>query len=227
MRYTRYEYKKSGKLKFITSVAVIAGISITVGLYGSKLIFNGMGDKSNNTPNYSKQEVVQSGGKKVIAIQCGYYANESNAQSALSLIPSDYTSFIVKEEDKYRLIAGVYDYDEGKSKIDDLSNKGVANTKIEFEIPEDTKENKSILEIIDGFLKITSKLNDSTIKSIKTSDYKAWSKNIVSENQIEDNEVLTEINNYIDNIPDEIDKQNCKESLISTYELIKKYRIVR
>lgn len=227
MRYTRYEYKKSGKLKFITSVAVIAGISITVGLYGSKLIFNGIGNTENNTPNYSKQQVVQSGGKKVIAIQCGYYANESNAQSALSLIPSDYTSFIVKEEDKYRLIAGIYDYDEGKSKLDDLTNKGVANTKIEFEIPEDTNENKSILEVIDGFLKITSKLNDNTIKSIKTSDYKVWAKNIVSENKIENNDVLAEINNYIDSIPEEIDKQNCKDSIIATYELIKKYKIVK
>lgn len=227
MRYTRYEYKKSGRLKFLISAALIAGISITVGLYGSKLIFNGMENKENNTPNYSKQEVVQSTGKKIIAVQCGYYANESNAQSALSLIPSDYIPFIVQEEDKYRLIAGIYDYDEGKSRLDDLTNKGVANTKIEFEIPEDTNENKSILEIVDGFLKITNKLNDSEIKSIKTADYKTWSKNIVSENQIGNGEILTNINNYIDNIPDEIDKQNSKDSIKATYELIKKYKIVR
>ena len=81
------------------------------------------------------------------------------------------------------------------------------------------------LEEIDHKTKDSLKL--LTLVLIDTTRDKAVTFTPSVENQIEDNEVLTEINNYIDNIPDEIDKQNCKESLISTYELIKKYRIVR
>ena len=48
MRYTRYEYKKSGKIKFLCSIAVIAGISIGGGLYISNFIFNGKQIQDNN-----------------------------------------------------------------------------------------------------------------------------------------------------------------------------------
>lgn len=227
MRYTRYEYKKSGKIKFLGSVAIIAGISITAGIYGSKLIFSERGINENKSQNYSNEQIVKENGKKIIAIQCGYYSSIDNAQSALSLIPSDYSSFIVQDEDKYRLIAGVYEYDEGMTRIDSLTNQGVANTKLEFVIPEDTNENKSVLEIVDGFLKIINKLNDTEIKSIKTADYKSWARNVVKENNLEQGDFYTVIDTYLNNIPEEIDKTNSKDSVKETYELIKKYKIVR
>lgn len=227
MRYTRYEYKKSGKIRFLGSVAIIAAISITAGIYGSKLIFSERSVDENKSQNYTNEQLVKSNGKKIIAIQCGYYSSIDNAQSALSLIPADYSSFIVQDEDKYRLIAGVYDYDEGMSRIDSLTNQGVANAKIEFVIPEDTNENKSALEIVDGFLKIISKLNDAEIKSIKTADYKLWVKNVMKENNIEQGDFYTVIDGYLNNIPEEIDKNNSKDSVKETYELIKKYKIVK
>ena len=231
MRYTRYEYKKSGKIKFVLSVVLIAGVSIAAGMYGSKIIFN---NNPNNMVNQVKTEktinqntAVETNGKRIIAIQCGYYANYDNAQSALGLIPGGYNSFIVQDEDKYRVIAGIFNYDEGIKKIDELTSQGVSNTKIEFLIPEDTNDNKTVLEIMDGFLKITSKLSDTSVKSIKTSDYKTWAYNVLKENGSENLECFQSMNTYIGNIPDEIDNNNSKESIKNAYEIVKKYKIVK
>lgn len=41
MRYTRYEYKKSGRMKFLCSVVVIVGISIVGGVLISNVVFDG------------------------------------------------------------------------------------------------------------------------------------------------------------------------------------------
>ena len=55
MRYTRYEYKKSSKIKFLCSVAIIVGISIGGGLYISNFIFDGKQIQDNNSDNSNIQ----------------------------------------------------------------------------------------------------------------------------------------------------------------------------
>ena len=74
MRYTRYEYKKQGKIKFVMSVVLVATVSIGSGLYISKFLFSTK-ETSNMTQVTQKQnETVQSQG--IMALQCGYYSKK-------------------------------------------------------------------------------------------------------------------------------------------------------
>ena len=112
MRYTRYEYKKSNKVKFLCSVAIIALISIGSGFLISNFIFNGKQIEDNNSDNSirgnNKDEVIS-----FIALQCGYYSKEENAKESLTAISKYCEPFIVEEDGKYRVLAGIYKEEEG------------------------------------------------------------------------------------------------------------------
>lgn len=225
MRYTRYEYKKSSKMKFLCSVVIIAGISITGGLYVSKFIFNG--NQITNNQNISNSTegntVVES--ENLIALQCGYFSKQENAQAALNKISTDYQAFIVEEDGKYRVLAGIYEEEEGIKKIDELASKGIEVSKIELSIASNSTENKKIIEIIDGFFKITNKLEESEVKSIKTDDYKNWAYGIANDGNSVQSENIDNLINYVKELPDELDKTNITTNLQKIYELVKTYKV--
>ena len=70
MRYTRYEYKKSNQIKFLLTVTIIVGISISGGLYVSNFIFDGKNIQANssNASSYSTEKNYQGEVEKFVAI---------------------------------------------------------------------------------------------------------------------------------------------------------------
>lgn len=222
MRYTRYEYKKSNKMKFICTIVVIVGVSIGGGLYASNLVFKGKQITDNkNSVSYTNDQNTTVVGTNIIALQCGYYSKEENAQASLSTISSYCQPFIIEENGKFRVLAGIYEEDDGNKKIDELKSKGIDVAKVSLNISTNTIEDKKIVEIIDGFLKITSKLEDSEVKSVKTQDYKTWAGNIINEGVTTKSEKLDSLSSCINNLPDEIDKKNSIESIKALYNLMK------
>ena len=172
MRYTRYEYKKQGKIKFVMSVVLVATVSIGSGLYISKFLFSTK-ETSNMTQVTQKQnETVQSQG--IMALQCGYYSKKENADISIPTISSYCQPFVVEENGNYRVIAGLYDDELGMKKLDELKGKGIDVAKVSIEIPTNTLEGKKIFQIVEGFLQITSKFEESDVKSVKTADFKTW-----------------------------------------------------
>lgn len=222
MRYTRYEYKKANKFKFLFSVIVIAAISITCGMYVSKFIFNGKEISENKLENsQEKSNLVKSEG--VIAIQSGYYSKQENAQAALNTVQNDLKPFMVEEDGKYRIILGLYEKEEGIKKIDEFTAKGVSVAKIDLSIDSNTTENKKVIEVVDGFFKILNKLGESEVQSIKTSSYKEWANEIINDNDENKSEKLNDLLKLIQDLPEEINKSNNDASMKNLYEFIKKY----
>ena len=222
MRYTRYEYKKANKFKFLFSVIVIAAISITCGMYVSKFIFNGKEISENKLENsQEKSNLVKSEG--VIAIQSGYYSKQENAQAALNTVQNDLKPFMVEEDGKYRIILGLYEKEEGIKKIDEFTAKGVSVAKIDLSIDSNTTENKKVIEVVDGFFKILNKLGESEVQSIKTSSYKEWANEIINDNDENKSEKLNDLLKLIQDLPEEINKSNNDTSMKNLYEFIKKY----
>ncbi len=223
MRYTRYEYKKANKFKFLFSVIVIAAISITCGMYVSKFIFNGKEISENKLENsQEKSNLVKSEG--VIAIQSGYYSKQENAQAALNTVQNDLKPFMVEEDGKYRIILGLYEQEEGIKKIDEFTAKGISVAKIDLSIDSDTTENKKVIEVVDGFFKILNKLGESEVQSIKTSSYKEWANEIINDNDENKSEKLNDLLKLIQDLPEEINKSNNDASMKNLYEFIKKYK---
>ena len=219
MRYTRYEYKKQGKVKFVMSVVLVATVSIGSGLYISKFLFSTK-ETSNMTQVTQKQnETVQSQG--IMALQCGYYSKKENADISIPTISSYCQPFVVEENGNYRVIAGLYDDELGMKKLDELKGKGIDVAKVSIQIPTDTLEGKKIFQIVEGFLQITSKFEESDVKSVKTADFKTWVDGIINDGNSIQSEKLKDIQSYVQSLPDEISKSNSADSVQSLYSLIK------
>lgn len=219
MRYTRYEYKKQGKIKFVMSVVLVATLSIGSGLYISKFLFSTK-ETSNMTQVTQKQnETVQSQG--IMALQCGYYSKKENADISIPTISSYCQPFVVEENGNYRVIAGLYDDELGMKKLDELKGKGIDVAKVSIQIPTDTLEGKKIFQIVEGFLQITSKFEESDVKSVKTADFKTWVDGIINDGNSIQSEKLKDIQSYVQSLPDEISKSNSADSVQSLYTLIK------
>jgi hypothetical protein len=219
VRYTRYEYKKQGKIKFVMSVVLVATVSIGSGLYISKFLFSTK-ETSNMTQVTQKQnETVQSQG--IMALQCGYYSKKENADISIPTISSYCQPFVVEENGNYRVIAGLYDDELGMKKLDELKGKGIDVAKVSIQIPTDTLEGKKIFQIVEGFLQITSKFEESDVKSVKTADFKTWVDGIINDGNSIQSEKLKNIQSYVQSLPDEISKSNSADSVQSLYTLIK------
>ncbi|MCE5222170.1 MAG: SPOR domain-containing protein [Clostridium sp.] len=223
MRYTRYEYRKSNKIKFLCSVAVIALISIGGGLFISKFIFNGKQIQDNNSNN-SRYSIEGNGKGKVpslIALQCGYYSKEENAKELLTAISKYCEPFIVEEDGKYRVLAGIYKEEDGLKKIEQFKANNIDVAKVNLNISSDNIESKKIIEVIDGFLTITNKLEDNGVKSIKTTEFKEWTDKIITDDSIAKSKKINDLSSYVKNLPDEINKENSNINIPELYKLLK------
>ena len=219
MRYTRYEYKKQGKIKFVMSVFLVAMVSIGSGLYISKFIFSTKETSNITEVAEKKNETVQSQG--IMALQCGYYSKKENADISLPTISSYCQPFVVEENGSYRVIAGLYDDESGLKKLDELKSKGIDVAKVSIEIPTDTIEGKKIFQIVEGFLQITGKFEESDVKSVKTAEFKTWADSIINDGKSSQSEKLKSVQSYVENLPDEINKSNSADSVQILYTLIK------
>ena len=220
MRYTRYEYKKSNKIKFLCSVAIIASISIGGGLFISNFIFDGKQIEHNNSDN-SIQENNKGEDLSFIALQCGYYSKEENAKELLTAISKYCEPFIVEEDGKYRVLAGIYKEEDGLKKIEEFKANNIDIAKVNLNISSDNVESEKIIEVIDGFLTITNKLEDSGVKSIKTTEFKAWADKIITDGSGEKSKKTDDLSSYVKNLPDEINKENRNISIQELYKLLK------
>lgn len=223
MRYTRYEYKKSNKMKFLCSVAIIASISIGGGLYISNFIFDGKQIEDGNNANsmHSIQENNQDEVLSLIALQGGYYSKEENAKESVTAISKYCNPFIVEEDGKYRVLAGIYKEEAGLKKIEEFKANNIDIAKVNLNISSDNIESKKIIEIIDGVLTITSKLEDNEVKSIKTTEFKAWADKIITDGSSTKSKKLEALSSYVENLPDEINKENRNTNIQELYKLLK------
>lgn len=163
-------------------------------------------------------------GKNIYMIQCGYYGKKENAESALNEISSN-NKFIVEDDKKFRVIAGIYPEDEANKISDELTKKEIANVKIRCEYSGDDKQESMIYEIITGFMKIINQLEDKEVKSIKTIEFKKWTKELYeSEKFDKENGELKSLREHIEKLPDELDKDGAKKSLEFIYKILIKHR---
>lgn len=227
MRYTRYEYKKSGRMKFLCSVVVIVGISIVGGVLISNVVFDGKSVQNVgiNSSKSSTQGDYNGAIKNIIALQCGYYSKEENAKESLSAISKYCQPFIVEDDGKYRVLAGIYNEEDGLKKIEEFKSNNIDVAKISLGASSDDLENKKLIEIMNGFLTIVNKLQDNQVKSIKTAEFKAWTDGIVNEGSTAKSNKISQLYDYIKNLPDEMDKTNSSNDMQELYKLIKNWKI--
>ncbi|WP_160687262.1 SPOR domain-containing protein [Clostridium sp. C2-6-12] len=219
MRYTRYEYKKFSKLRFLFTVSIITLISIGGGLYMSNFAFQEKQIEDSLKPSSKADNANQD--EKFMALQCGYYAKEENAKELLNSISKYCEPFIVEDEGKYRVLAGIYKEEDGIKKIQEFKANNIDIAKVSLNIQGDKLETQKITEIIDGLLTISNKLEEKEVKSINTSEFKTWADTVINDGGVKSKK-LEDINNYVKALPEEIDKSGNNKNFEELYKLIKK-----
>lgn len=250
MGYTRYNYKprkKSGR-NFLTIGIIGVLLAIVIGLLIGKVLFKGNSapneeqanaiegtEQSGTIDDANKGEadketvgkVTESGDEKRFSmIQCGYYGKKENAEKVLNDIPSNYNKFIIEEDGKFRVIAGIYTEDSVEKVREQLTKKEISNVKINCEYELSDNQNSMIYEIVTGFMKILNELENEQVRSVNTTDFKKWTNELGKDSKDKEyNEELKKLREHIEKLPEELNRDGAKKSLEFIYKMLIKHRV--
>lgn len=223
MKYTRYDYKKKKKenLAPIIFIVAILLVSLLLGTALSNMFIKNKGDKSSNKANsinVSKPS-EEKGNLKLYAIQCGYFGKVENAEEIKNkMVSAGYEAFAIKDNDKVRVIAGIFGDKDSEVLSKELKDKGFDNTRIGFEISREDVTDYEIGEIIEANLKILTKFKEKDVKSIQTAELKKWMASIKEgDKKGKHDALLQEVKKYTEDLPEEIKKENLKDSYTAIY----------
>ena len=251
MGYTRYNYRprKKPKGNLFTIGIVVVICAIVIGMLMAKYLFKGnipygedngqktVEEQNNNTNgsggNSSEGTVKDnnsssnSASKNFVIIQCGYYGKEENAKKVLQDIPSSFNKLIIKDGDKYRIIAGIYNEESANNMSEELAKKNIDNVKIKCGYETSKDEEAKSYEIINGFMKILNELENEQVKSVNTTEFKKWTKELGQNSNKEnvDNDELKSIKEYIEKLPEELEREGAKKALEFIYGILIKHRL--
>lgn len=228
MRYTKYNYTKKSKNKVVAILPFIIIISLGI-IFGAivfKIIFISNNSIANIFNGLNVTETVSNEDEYKLSlgiIQCGLFKKKENATSEILKIPSNFSRFIIEEDEKYKVMAGLYISEDLEEKKSELDKNSIENFIMKYEINKETKDGKIEGEIINGYLKIINKIFNDEVKSINTQEFKIWAKSL-SDVDTSKSEVIQVLLERINLLPEEYEREKGEEDIIFLYNLIKTYR---
>lgn len=221
MSYTRYDYRKKGKKNFIIYSLVII-FSMIIGTVIFKFLLLGRtelikNNKIGNNLNNDVKENISFG-----IIQCGLFSSEENANEVLNNISSDFQKVLVKSDDKYKVIAGIYSKENINEKLSLLSNQKIENFNINCVLNNNDSNEKIISKIIEAYLKVIDTVNEKDVEGYNTTKFKQWVSEVSSNCKKEEN--LNKLLENITSLPEEYKKENISDSINFLYNFLMKYK---
>ncbi|MGG7176798.1 hypothetical protein ACQPU1_04330 [Clostridium paraputrificum] len=226
MRYTRYDYKKKKGGNFLIWLIFIIILAIGIGMGLFKILFSSdinPIDTSKKDPSSQSVPSTKEENKVFGIIQCGLYSTKEAAETAISTMPVVFPAFVVEEEGKFKIMAGVYEGDILEKKMGELTSSSINNFRIKCDLPQNSMEKKAKVEVIDAYLKIINGLYEKDAESINTDELKVWVDELLNNVNEKDEEMSVLVEN-IKNLPAKYKKENVKESMIFMYNLLIKYK---
>ena len=222
MSYTRYDYRKKGK-KFFAIYALVIIFSIIIGTVIFKFLLLGRTELiknnkiANNLNNNDVKENISFG-----IIQCGLFSSEENANEVLNNISSDFQKVLVKSDDKYKVVAGIYSKEHINEKLSLLSNEQIENFNINCVLNNNDLNEKIISKIIEAYLKVIDTVNEKDVEGYNTSKFKQWVSEVSSSCKEEEN--INKLLENINSLPEEYIKENISDSINFLYDFLIKYK---
>jgi len=228
VRYTKYQYKKkSNGINFLTSLVMMILGAGAIGIIVGTIIYNTvLGGKETNLVSRDQSSINNVVGEKEVfaSVQCGVFSKEENAKKVLDNLGKDYNSFIVKEEDKFRVLAGVFTEVDGDKILAEVKGKGMDAAKVKFTLDESDKVQEQVSAIADGYFKIITTLEDKEVKFVSTNDFKAWTKELPEIAEGDKIEIINEFKKHIEELPDEIKRENLTDELKYIYTVLVNFK---
>lgn len=216
MKYTRYNIKKKPNKSFIAIILLAVSLILIVIGNGKE---NKLVDKNKKNPSnqVSVKEQTNKDEKNFYAIQCGVFLSKENADTLVKTLKPYGISFIVKIDDKYKVILGVYNEKDINKIVDTLNKKEIQNNKINYKIKDEDLCNKEIIELINANLDVLSRFSDKDVKAYNTERLKKWSNSLKAvDGKSKNIQVLKSLKDYVNKLPEKI----VREQVPSGYNLI-------
>ncbi|MDP4143856.1 MAG: SPOR domain-containing protein [Bacillota bacterium] len=231
MRYTRYNLKKNDKggYRFLIALVIVLFLSLLLGSVISNMFFgNGKQNaqlvkqtqENSSTKNETKADIV-----KFTAIQCGVFTKKENVDELLGTLNKLGGGFTVSDNNKYRVLYGIYKDDDSQKTVKFLSDNKVDSMKIYFQVDKNDECNAQIVELINAIISVFNKLSETDIKSVQTDKLKQWSSGLKKIDGSGKNiQVANELKDYIDKLPKEVSQNSVMSNDIFIYNELKKIK---
>ena len=246
MRYTRYNYKKNkNNNNLIMFILKLVGTVVGAGLCGIALAYvafsvltknnafpaANIGNKTSIEANNNEVVNSEEGSNEAVSntsvfytVQCGYFSNENNANQILSSINGKYSAFIYKDQDKFRVLSGVYESNKVDQIVSELKNSNIECAKIKFSFNHNDKVEYQISSICDGYIRLLDTAFSDDVKSINTEDFKGWTNELENISEGEKVDILNNLKEHISNLTAEINKENVPAEMEYIYTVLLNFK---
>jgi hypothetical protein len=241
LRYTRYDYRKKNKELF-NLIVVLVGVLIVAFVLGSGIYslflkpINNLGENLNikQTDNVKLDEVdgnsqisnTTNGSNtiKFVVIQSGFFKQKENAEALKRELNNYVNSFVIEDGEGIRIMSGIFSEEDSEKIIQVLNQNGLPNTKVIFNVNKGDLCDAEIAEIINGNIKILTKLMEKEVSAVQTDDYKNWITASIESVDVKSKNYSSfeEYKAYIAGLPKEFGKEKAEENYIYIYNLLKK-----
>lgn len=232
MKYTRLDLKKKNKNNpfFILVLLGILALAFVSGTAISKLFINNSNqvvaekslskDTEDKLPLKTTEQINEF--KEInefVIIQCGVFTSKENAEALKNKLEPIKEPFIIQEENKSRVILGIFSKENLDLIIKKLTENKVEFSKINIKIDDRDLCNIQIAEIIDARLQIINKFDEGKVKSVQTKQIKEWAASLKELNKDSENyNIFKSLIEDTKNLPEQINEEDLKEQNLYIYK---------
>ncbi|MGL4762054.1 MAG: hypothetical protein ACRCWG_11450 [Sarcina sp.] len=155
-------------------------------------------------------------------VQCGYFSTKESAEAVKTKIGAN--AKVLTEGEKFRVVCYIGNEGEAQNLSDSFTKNEIENTKARFNLPSETVTDKSIIEMINGILDITYKLNEADVASVKSDEFKAWTNGLSEVSEDEKYGNFIAMKKMINELPSEITTKEVKIIYQVIYNVLSKYK---
>ena len=196
------------------------------------------GDENNNGGQESSGTSVDENGKdkneegevvkeeyNFYLLQCGVFKVQENANKLLETLKLYGRPFTETEGELTKVYFGVYTDETVGNATDLLKSKGMDTSKVTITIPVEDLSLGQLCKIYENIIEVMSKTYESGVKSINTKDIKEWIGQLDPiESAMKQYTAVEEMRTYINNLPDELDKNSITDGMQLIYDKIKVFK---
>lgn len=151
-----------------------------------------------------------------------FFSKVENADVLKDEIKHFGNPFICEEDQKYKVILGVYSKEEVDKVTKSLDKGKIEYTKVNINPDLENKASLQIAQIINAQLQIVHSFSDNKAKFVQTNQIKEWCSKLDKVNEDEKNyKVLNDLRNNVQKLPEKITRDNLEELNKNLYKNIK------
>lgn len=160
-----------------------------------------------------------------VLLQCGAFKVKENAEKTIGDLKVKANPFIIQEGELYKVYSGIYTKDKAEEAFNSLKSSGMESSRVTIAIDIKDQAGVQLDNCVESLLQVVEKFSDNTVVSVETKDLKEWVsklENLEATSQVQKD--VNTIKDYINNLPEKVDKNQVGEIVSTMGEIIVKYK---